>query len=343
MITPFHRSQRGNSQTISRLLLFLSSRGFIIELLSLEDDDWQEKAQRCWSRSNYAFIHGFNALHCAQVLEVIPEMRRIPLILTTTGTDINYELLGAQQAAVLGAMQAAQIIVVFHEDFRKSLSTNYPEFNDKLVTIPQGVFLETGSSIQRWELGLFPDDVVFLLPSGLRPVKNIILAIDALEQVFQIQPCLRLLIIGAAIDDAYSRTVLDRISGLDWVKYLGEIPHAQMRSIFLLGDVVMNTSRSEGQPQGALEAMSLGRPCILSAVPGNLNLISPGIEGFYIDSEKDLIAAAQALINDPPRRTAMGKSAQHLVKTRFSLEREIDEYSYLYNNMLSATDLKIQT
>ncbi|PKM75984.1 MAG: hypothetical protein CVU90_14870 [Firmicutes bacterium HGW-Firmicutes-15] len=148
-------------------------------------------------------------------------------------------------------------------------------------------------------------------------------------------PRLRLLIIGAAIDGLYSRHILDRIRYLNWINYLGEIPHAQMQSLLLTGDVVLNTSTSEGQPQGALEAMSLGKPCILSAVPGNLKLIEEGIEGFYVQGEADLISAANTLINDPARRAAMGKNAQNLVKTSFSLEREIDAYSTIYNNLLS--------
>jgi glycosyltransferase involved in cell wall biosynthesis len=100
----------------------------------------------------------------------------------------------------------------------------------------------------------------------------------------------------------------------------------------LLGDVVMNTSNSEGQPQGALEAMSLGKPCILTAVPGNLNIINHGIEGFYVDGEADLVTAAKTLINDPARIVEMGKNAHTLVKTRFSLEREIDAYCTIYQH-----------
>ncbi|PKM75985.1 MAG: hypothetical protein CVU90_14875 [Firmicutes bacterium HGW-Firmicutes-15] len=154
MITPYHRSQRGNSQTSARLQMFLSSRGFIIDLLSLEDNDWQEQLQHNLDSSKYALVHGFHALHFGQVLQAISEIRRIPLLLTTTGTDIHCDLLGAKKNIVLEAMRTVQKIVVFNEDFHKDLRTNYPEFNNKLVTIPQGVFLETSPIKTRTELGL---------------------------------------------------------------------------------------------------------------------------------------------------------------------------------------------
>jgi glycosyltransferase involved in cell wall biosynthesis len=311
--------------------MFLSARGFNIERLSLEENNWQERLQRDLDESRYALVHGFHALHFGQVIQIIPQIRKLPMLLTTTGTDINYDLLGKKQHIVLEAMQAVDRIVVFNEDFHRDLSVRHPEFSDKLITIPQGVFLESSPLKTRAELGLSPDDIIFLLPSGLRPVKNTVFAINALARVHQEYPELQLLIIGAAIEEHYCHRITDLIKGLDWVTYLGEIPHAQMQSILAMGDVVINTSNSEGQPQGALEAMSLGKPCILTAVPGNLNIINHGIEGFYVDSEADLISTAKTLIKDTAFRKALGKNAQQLVEARFGLEREIDAYSQLYN------------
>jgi glycosyltransferase involved in cell wall biosynthesis len=339
MITPFEKSQRGNSLTTARLQNNLTDRGFRIDRLSLEGADWQDRLQDALANTSYTLVHGFHALHFAQVLEAIPEIRRLPLLLTTTGTDIHYDLQGSGRNMVLCVMQAVQNIVLFNEDFRRDLEARYPELHDKLITIPQGVYLERGSLKTREELGLAPDDVVFLLPSGIRTVKNIGLAIDSLSKLHREYSNLRLLIMGAAIEKQYSRQIFDRINDLSWVTYLGEIPHAEMSGIFSLGDVVLNTSHSEGQPQGALEAMSLGKPCILTAVPGNLNLIEAGREGFYINGEAQLVAAAESLINDPVRREAMGRQAQNLIAARFTLEQELVAYTRLYNNLGSGPNL----
>jgi len=334
MITPFDKSQRGNSLTTARLQVGLTGRGFHIDRISLEDTNWQEQLQYAAADSKYAMVHGFHALHFGQVLQVIPEILKLPLILTATGTDLHYDLLGTKQTVVLNTMQAVQKIVVFNDDFHSNLQASYPEFSDKLVTIPQGIFLETGTVKTRKELGLSPDDIVFLLPSGLRAVKNIELAIDSLEIVHREYPRLRLLIIGTAIEEHYSRRIINRIHKLSWITYLGEIPHADMKSILALGDVVINTSHYEGQPQGVLEAMSLGKPCILTAVPGNLNLIKTGIEGIYVDGEAELISASKMLINDPVQRKKMGQNACKLAETSFSLKHELDAYSRIYNLFL---------
>jgi len=279
------------------------------------------------------------------VLAAAPEIKQFPLLLTTTGTDLNYYLRakGDEASLVCNAFQAAHKIVVFHEKFSETIQGFYPELATKLITIPQGVYLPEDKSRdlrrvkhrQRRDLGLTEEDIVFILPSGLRRIKNIDLAINALEKVYADFPQVRLVILGAMIEADYSRYLRQRINQLEWVSYLGEVPHKEVKSILALGDIVLNTSDSEGQPQGALEAMSLGKPAILSAVPGNLNLIQSGIEGFYIQSENELIEVAKTLINNPNLRKQMGAAARRLVETGFSVKKELAAYSELYRQLLT--------
>lgn len=334
MITPFTEVQRGNSLTAARIHRGLTTRGFLIDLVSLQDHNWQRRLQLALDQSLYSMVHGFHALYFGQVLQSIPSMRELPMLLTTTGTDLHYDFWGPEKATVLTAMQATHKIIVFNDGFRQKLAVELPEFQEKFITIPQGVFMETGSQRNREELGFTADDFIFLLPSGLRAVKNIELAINALAVLHPDYPVIRLLIIGAIIEKEYGRIITDRIRSLPWITYLGEIPHNQMAGILNLGDVVLNTSHSEGQPQAALEAMSLGKPCILTAAPGNLNLIEEGREGFYVSNQTELVHAAQTLLTYPQLRAEMGNNARKLTETRFTVEGELDAYCRLYQETL---------
>ncbi|MEN6348908.1 MAG: glycosyltransferase [Syntrophomonas sp.] len=330
IVTPFHKRQRGNSISSSRLQRGLTGKGFKVKLISLEEDNWLSQLQLTVAGGEYDVIHAFHALHLAMILKALPEIREMPLVLTTTGTDINYDLKGAGQDAVLSAFKAVQGIVVFNEYFCEVIKEYFPGAEEKLVTIPQGVALEKKTGKSRSKTGSFENEIVFLLPSGLRPVKNINLAIDALQKVRQKCPAIRLLIMGAAIDDRYSQDITERIAGLDWISYLGEIPHEEMGSWLQVGDVVINSSLSEGQPQGALEAMSLGKPCILTAVPGNLGIIQSGVEGFYVKNEVEMAEAAERLIRDDMLREEMRQAARKLVESRFTAEGELEAYQRLY-------------
>lgn len=334
MITPFGGVQRGNSLTAARIQAGLITRGFPIDLLSLQDHDWQGRLQSVLDQSIYSMVHGFHALHFGLVMRSVPAIRHRPLLLTTTGTDLHYDLWGPNKTTVLEAMQAVHKIVLFNDRFRTTLSAALPELGEKFITIPQGVSMVPSCKKTRQDLGLAADEFIFLLPSGLRAVKNIEMAIDALAVLHDEYASIRLLIIGAVIEEEYSRIIMERIRSLPWITYLGEVPHNQMAAILGLGDAVLNTSHSEGQPQAALEAMSLGKPCILTAVDGNLNLIEEGKEGFYVNSRTELIDAARTLLTYPGLREEMGNKARQLIEARFTLEQELDAYDRLYGETL---------
>lgn len=330
MLTPYSSVQRGNSLTTSRLKHFLSGADYHIDRMSLEDRNWQFELRENLSRCNYNLVHCFHARFMGEALNQAPALSAIPIILTTTGTDINYDLYGSQRKLVIHALEEAQKIVVFNDTIRLGLQDQFPELIPKLVTIPQGVYLEQGPMPTRSEMGFSDDDFIFLLPSGLRPIKNIELAIEALHTLHQADPRVRLLIIGAVLDEHYAAAIRERIHGQDWLKYVGEVVHPDMLGLLDLGNVVLNTSHSEGQPQAALEAMSLGKPCIMTAVSGNLNIIKDGREGYYVRDKNELARAAQNLLDDPVLRQQMGQNARLLVEHKFSLNQELEAYRKLY-------------
>ena len=334
MITPFHKNPRGNKLTSERLQVGLTRRGWNIDLQSLESDNWQEILGNAIREKRYSLIHGLNITHFARVLSTFPDIIRLPLILTTTGTDVNYDLVLHREPVIAKTLNAVDYIVIFTDHFRTVFQERYPDNSNKLVTIPQGVYLGKGEGPDRSQLGLNEDDFVFLLPSGIRPVKNLELAIDGLEKLQPEFPHLRLLILGTIIDKEYSDRILKRINTLPWVVYPGEFLHRQMYSLLSTGDVVLNTSYAEGQPQAALEAMSLGKPCLLTAVPGNINIIENSVEGYYVHNQDDLAAAARNLMVNYELRRQMGENARRLVEQKYSLKKELDAYEQLYNTLL---------
>ena len=216
----------------------------------------------------------------------------------------------------------------------RQLTTIEPLLQSRQVIIPQGVELQSVVGFTRQQLGISSADTVFIIPSGLRPVKNLDLALDGLTIVYQKYPQICLLIVGAAIDAEYTAHIKSRLSKLRWAHYLGEMPHQNIRGILQTSDIVLNTSLAEGQPQGALEAMSLGKPCILTAVPGNLGIIRDGIHGCYINSAPELAAAALKLIQNPFRRHTMGNTARQLVNKMYSAEKELKAYDQLYKSCI---------
>lgn len=333
MLAPFRQQQRGNAITVARLYQGLLKQGCLIDVESLEDETCWDRIEKSCDQNRYCFVHGFNAYYTAEAFRRVPQLADLPLLLTTTGTDLHYGLRGPKAQDLRNIIIKAAYTVVFNQEFKNLLSF-VPGFENRVVSIPQGVWLEGADPCFRRQLGLASSDIVFILPSGLRPVKNLDLAVDGLALIKPELPDLRLLIVGSLLDQSYAKGFLSKIADLAWVKYLGERPHRQMGSLYLLGDVVVNCSLAEGQPQAALEAMSLARPALLSAAVGNLGIMEHGREGYYFSSPEELAGYALQLAREPEKRVIMGEKAAELTSRRFSLAAEVDAYERMYSIML---------
>ena len=333
LITPFHELNRGNAVTAARIRDGLAALGWSVDFCSLAARQNRELLAQ-WADSDAGgLVHGFHALHTGRTLAEFPGLRRYPLALTMTGTDLHSLEGGKGTAALTPVLDLATALVVFNADYVSLLNGLNPVWGGKTVLIPQGVALPEGRALTRKELNLAEDDVVFILPSGLRVIKNIAMAVDAFNLVSATGAKVKLLIAGPILEPAYAEPLLKRCAANPRIKYLGALDHKEMKSLLSLTDVVLNCSRAEGQPQAVLEAMSLGKPGLLTAVPGNLGIIEDYREGIYVRDAAALAQAMEFCLRQPEKRQAMGLAAQALVERRFAAEREINLYDQLYRQI----------
>ncbi len=106
-------------------------------------------------------------------------------------------------------------------------------------------------------------------------------------------------------------------------------------------DVVMLTSRFEGLPYVAYEAMAMALPIVAPGLAGLGELVSAetGVligEGEGPQGYADALAALAA---DPARRRRMGETARSLVRSQLSLERMAAEHGALYEELLTGREI----
>jgi len=335
LLTPYLHTKRGNSLTASRLADGLGAAGIEVEIISLEDDNWQEQTLSALATGECRLLHGLHATSVAEALAALPPLQCLPLLITMTGTDLNYGLKQRHHDATTQVMDQAQRLVVFNEYYLDHLGSWHHEWGKKARVIPQGVELSPLLGISRHQLAIDPANTSFLMVSGLRPVKNIELTLEGLALAYAQDSSLQLLLVGSVINPEYAEYILSRVAKLPWASYLGEFPHSEMASIISQAKVAINSSLSEGQPQAVLEAMCLGLPCLLSAVPGNLGLITEGREGYYFQTAQELADKVLFFMQNENQRRAMGQAAQDLVQLRHHPQQEIDAYLNLYQEILA--------
>jgi glycosyltransferase involved in cell wall biosynthesis len=146
---------------------------------------------------------------------------------------------------------------------------------------------------------------------------------------------------GAPLDQEYAASLRQqvaqfklsqRVHFLDSVK---EVPELLAESdIFALP--TWAKWRMEGCPVALLEAMSCGRACVATDIPGSRDLIEHERSGLIVPPEDAaaLARALQQLVAFPELRRQLGRAARQRVLDHFTIEKEVAAHEALYAEVL---------
>lgn len=182
----------------------------------------------------------------------------------------------------------------------------------------------------RRELGL-QDEVVVLHSSNLRPLKRIDLL---LETVARIRP-----------RDSFKLVIL---AGGDFAPFTGDVRRLGLEDRVIVrervndiedylqvADLGLFTSEMESFCLSILEAMCFACPSVATRVGGIPEVVEDNATGLLLPfgDAGALAGAVEGLIQDPARRAALGRAAQHRARERFSAEVIVPRYEALYRRV----------
>jgi glycosyltransferase involved in cell wall biosynthesis len=109
------------------------------------------------------------------------------------------------------------------------------------------------------------------------------------------------------------------------------LTHLQEADLFVL------PSRAEGLSNALLEAMSCGLPVVVSAIPGNVDVIDHNQNGlrFTVDDPDALAQILTSLLTNANQRKRLGRQARQTVERRYSLSAVADQYIDLYRDLMN--------
>lgn len=313
----------GNAITTHRLYKGLTDKGVRIQVIVGEHCDKPDFRPD--------IIHALHALKGGVPALEMAERFGVPLIVTVTGTDFNIDLMQHCSSGVSGVLDKASKIIVYSELAKKGLLTRCPFLEGKVTVIRPSVDIGRPKGVT----GSLPKGFNFLLPSGIRRVKDPLFAIRPLELLRREYPSINLVIVGPVLDDSEWKRLSEAMEGRDWISYR-KVAHEEMPDIYQAADVVLNTSVSEGLSNAVIEAMYFGKAVLASDCDGNRAVISDGIDGLLYKQgdEEDFLQKAKSLIPDPDFREGFGKAAIDKVAREYSLAAEIEGHLRLYGEIL---------
>lgn len=141
---------------------------------------------------------------------------------------------------------------------------------------------------------------------------------------------IRLLIIGDGPARAGLEALVRALGLIPSVNFAGERADVcdQLRSL----DVFVLASHQEGRPTSIMEAMATGLPVIATDVGAVADLVVEGQTGLLVAAgdTQALSQAILALLEDAPRRRAMGAAARQIAEVAFTLDDMALRYAEFY-------------
>jgi glycosyltransferase involved in cell wall biosynthesis len=209
---------------------------------------------------------------------------------------------------------------------------------DRIHVIYTGVDAEEEFSPDRVEPapGLDPERAHVLYPGRLVDQKDPLLMVDVVTALRDRGLRFQVHAVGEGdLEGEVRRRITER--GLDEVLIIHP-PTPDLARWFAACDALLMTSEYEGVPYVVFEAMAMGLPAVVPALPGNVELLGELSDGL-VEPRHDVdgyVTRLAGLIEDGERRRELGRRARERVRERFSLQRMGAEHSELYERLIDA-------
>lgn len=220
---------------------------------------------------------------------------------------------------------------------------------ERTEVIPLGLELDSllalrpGSPSLRSELGLEPGHVVIGYVGRLVPIKDLGTLLSAFARVAQGLPHARLVLAG----DGPLRPELERQAAelgiAPLVRFAGW--QRDLPRLYASFDLVALSSRNEGTPVMAIEAMAAGLPVVGTLVGGVPDIVEDGLTGLLVHAGdvRALSRALGELVQSPDMRAEMGERARQMAAERHGSQRLVADVLALYERLLQRrTPLAVQ-
>lgn len=236
----------------------------------------------------------------------------------------------------------ARALIAVSNSVRESLTESFPDFADRIVTIPNWIDAGGCGSLSREEararLGVTKRLAVGVVGQITR-LKRQDLFIEAAARLIRERHWsdAEFLIVGEAgpDDEAYLshlREMADRWRIGDHLRFTGYIEN--LPALLAAFDVIAAPSDNEAFSLALVEAMASGCAVVATRVGGMAEIVEDGVTGLLVerDNAYSLLVALSRLLADKRMRERIGGAARACVIERFDRRSAIDQIERLYLN-----------
>jgi lipopolysaccharide/colanic/teichoic acid biosynthesis glycosyltransferase/glycosyltransferase involved in cell wall biosynthesis len=318
----------------------------IVGQATLKPRDWKAliALYRLMRREQPHIVHT-HAAKPGVLGRVAARLAGVPVVVHTFHGHILHGYYGPLMTWLLRRMErtlarSSDRIIAVSEQVKQDLVRYGVASPEKISVIPLGFnlqpFLDSGKhrgALYR-ELGLTNGARLIGIVGRIFPIKNHRLFLEAAARVAAEESSARFVVVGDGAlrpeMEAHARRlgIADRVAFTGWRR---DLPR-----IYPDLDVLVVSSKNEGTPVSAIEAMASACPVVATRVGGLPDLIEDGETGRLVPSEDApaLAAAILRVLRDKEAAQQMARVARERVSERFRAERLIGDIDRLYSELL---------
>jgi glycosyltransferase involved in cell wall biosynthesis len=202
---------------------------------------------------------------------------------------------------------------------------------------------------ERWKLG---GKEVILYAGTFQPYEGLDLLVRAIGHIVRSRPSAHLVIVGGSAGFAHGTgtvtpeerellAVVHETGAAGHVTFTGRIPHAEVKDMYALADVVayprrLTRTTALTTPLKPLEAMAMAKAVVVSNVAPMLELVKDGQTGlvFKAGDVSDLASKLIKLLRNPTLRQQLGHEAREWVLRERQWPDLISRYRDVYQSVL---------
>jgi beta-1,4-mannosyltransferase len=213
-----------------------------------------------------------------------------------------------------GLIARADLVHVMAAQTRKLVSDLYEIPADKELHVPIPNYMNAYETYvsrdeARYQLGLWPDQIVYAFLGSIRPYKALDELIEAFDTVSRKDPGRHLLVAGNPSDEPGVDAFLDRCLLHPFISlHAGRVPPEEMQLFLRATDVVLLPYIRSLNSAVLMMALSFGLPVVAPEIGGMSELITPEVGRTYSGGDTAGLAAAiesaDALVGNPAAREA---------------------------------------
>jgi len=237
-----------------------------------------------------------------------------PVVTTIRGEDVNRAVNSRLSRFFLSfCLHNNYKIVCVSEAITSKVRKMFPQFDQKIVFIPNGVDKKLLAFPIKLSHYNQDSKISVLTVASLIPRKGIDTIVQAIKLVNS--SIIKLIIVGGGPEESNLKQLVNRLQLNSVVSFVGSVPASNIGKYLRSADIFILASYSEGRPNVILEAFAAGIPVLASDIDGNRELINCGKNGllFTPGSANALSKRLSELLENIDVRNSIAKEGRNYI------------------------------